>query len=807
MAWFWLRTGAAVWQDLKLAQRTIRARPGFALVVLTTLALGIGANTAVFSVVDAVVLRPLPYRDPQRLYFIFPTNPKDGGKDRLAKLAEVDILEGQLRSFSDLAVATRVWESVMTTDSGESAAIQGISASANLLDLLGVRPALGRAFLPEEDVEGGPRVAMLTHAAWLRRYGGDPAAVGKTLKIGSVAPRIVGVLPAGVSFPDSSCEIWLPARQSSAVRRWRVLNVVGRLKDGVREPEANAELATAARRLEATFPDVNAGMGLRLAGLHQELTSQTRPTLLLLLCAVGLVLLIACANVANLMLARGLARSAEIAVRAALGASRGRIVRQLLTEGLLLALAGGALGILLARWGVELAMSSSPLPVSSHREVTLDARVLGFTLAISVLTGMVFSLVPAWRLLRVDPQQALRDQGRGATGSLGHRRLSSMLVVAEVTLALVLLVGAGLLTRTVGRLLAVDPGFATKNVLTLQLHQPPGQADPAKRMSLNRQVEERLRALPGVEAVGQSSRLPLTTLPNVLEALEIQDQPVPAGQRPSIDVRYATTDYFTTMAIPLWRGRLVTERDKNHVVINQAAAQRFWPDQDPLGKLVRTAGTAGPTLEWHTIVGVVGSVRHLGLEVEPRPELYYHAPIEQRGPLVVRTSADPATLIPAVRAAILQVDRRFGITKIQTMDDVVLDSMATRRFGMFLLGAFAVLALVLAAVGLYGVMSYAVTQRRREIGVRMALGAQQRDVSWMVVREGMALVLLGAVIGLAGSLALARLISSLLYGISAFDPLTLIAVPALLATVALLAAYLAARRATRVDPMIALRQE
>jgi putative ABC transport system permease protein len=771
-------------------------------VVLTTLALGIGANTAVFSVVDAVVLRPLPYRDPQRLYFVFPTNPKDGGKDRLAKLAEVDILQDQLRSFSDLAVATRVWESVMTTESGESAAIQGISASANLLDVLGVRPALGRAFLPEEDVEGGPRVALLTHAAWLRRYGGDPAAVGKTIKVGGVAPTIVGVLPAGVSFPDSSCEIWLPARQSSAVRRWRVLNVVGRLKDGVREPEANAELATAARRLERAFPDVNAGMGLRLVGLHQELTSRTRPTLLLLLCAVGLVLLIACANVANLMLARGLARSAEIAVRAALGASRGRLVRQLLTEGMLLALAGGALGILLARWGVELAMSSSPLPVSSHHEVTLDARVLGFTLAISVLTGIVFSLVPAWRLLRVDPQHALRDQGRGATGGLGHRRLSRTLVVAEVTLALVLLVGAGLLMRTVGRLLAVDPGFTTKNVLTLQLHQPPGQADPARRMALNRQVEERLRALPGVQAVGQISRLPLTTLPNVLEALEIQDRPVPAGQRPAIDVRYATT-----MAIPLRRGRLVTELDRNHVVINQAAAERFWPDQDPLGKLVRTAGTAGPTLEWHTIVGVVGSVRHLGLEVEPRPELYYHAPIEQRGPLVIRTSSDPATLIPAVRTAILQVDRRLGVTRIETMDDVVLGSMATRRFGMFLLGAFAALALVLAAVGLYGVMSYAVTRRSREIGVRMALGAQRGDVSRMVVREGMSLVLVGAVIGLAGSVALARLISSLLYGISAFDPLTLIAVPAVLATVALLAAYLAARRATKVDPMIALRQE
>jgi putative ABC transport system permease protein len=793
-----------LWQDLKIALRAIRARPGFSIVVLVTLALGIGANTAIFSVVDAVVLRPLPYRDPQRLYFIFPTNPKDSGKDRLARMAEVDLMKRQLRSFDDLAVATKVWESFVTSDSGESIAIQGITASANLIDVLGVKPALGRAFLPEEDVEGGPRVAMLTHASWLRRYGGNPAIVDRNIILRGRATRIVGVLPAGVSFPDPSSELWLPARQSAGARRWRVLNIVGRLKQGVAEPAARAELATVARRLEAEFPDVNAGMGLRLVGLHQELTSQTRPTLLLLLCAVGLVLLIACVNVANLMLARGLSRSGEIAVRAALGASRARIVRQLMTEGLLLALAGGALGTLLARWGVDLALSRSPIPVAEHHQVALDARVLAFTLVISVLTGACFSLVPAWRMLRLNPQLALRAQGRGATGG-PNRRLSNTLVIAEMAVALILLVGAGLLMRTFGRLLAVDPGFDAQNLLTFLISLP-GEPDPNKQMLLNRQVEERLKGLPGVSVVGQISRLPFANLPNVLQSLEIQDRPVPAGQRPAIDVRYATADYFRAMAIPLLRGRLVNEFDKNLVVINEAAARRFWPNEDPMGKQVRTAGSADPPTEWHTIVGLVGSVRHLALDEPPRAEVYFYAPTDQRGQFVVRTDSPPTSLIPAVRAAILQVDRRFGITAVEAMDGLVLRSVATRRFGMLLLGGFAGLALVLAAIGLYGVMSYAVAERRREIGVRMALGAQQRDVSRMVIREGMVLVLLGAGIGLVGALALTRLISPLLYGISAFDPLTLTVVPALLATVALLAAYLAARRAIKVDPMITLRE-
>jgi predicted permease len=794
-----------VGQELKLALRAIRANRGFSFVVLLTLALGIGANTAIFSVVDAVVLRPLPYREPQRLYFIFPTNPKDGGKDRLSRMAEVEILRRQLRSFSDLAMASKMWEAMASDGSGEAAPIRGVTASANLLDVLGIEPLLGRGILPEEDVEGGPRVAMLTHAAWLRRYGGDPGAVGRSLVVGARAARIVGVLPPEVTFPDPACEIWLPARQSSALRRWRLLTVVGRLAGGASEAAARAELATAARRLEAEFPDVNAGMGLRMSGLQQELTQGTRPTLLVLLGAVGLVLLIACANVVNLTLARGLSRRAEMAVRAALGASRGRLVRQLVLEGLLLALAGGVAGVVLAAWGVELAMRASPIPVPGAHGVAVDGRLLAFTLAISVLTGVGSSLVPAWRLLGTDPQQILREQGRGATQSSGHRRLARGLVVAEVALALLLLAGAGLLMRTVARLLAVDPGFDPRNLVTLQVVPPADERDLGKLLSLNTALERRLRALPGVVSVGQGSRVPLVNMPNVLQALEIQDRPVPTGQRPSIDVRYTTTEYFGAMGIPLVRGRLVSERDVDTATINEAAARRFWPGEDPVGKLIRTQSTADPASPWLRIVGIVGSVRHLGLDVEPRPELYVYAAVNERVSFVVRTSADPVAMLPALREAVRAVDRRFGVLSIQTMDGLVRQSMATRRFGMLLLGAFAAMALLLAAVGLYGVMSYAVSQRRKEIGVRMALGARARDVALMVVREGMALVLLGAAAGLAAALALTRLMSTLLFDVSAFDPAVLAAVCALLALVAALACYLPARRAAGVDPMLVLR--
>ena len=557
----------------------------------------------------------------------------------------------------------------------------------------------------------------------------------------------------------------------------------------------------------AEFPAVNQGMGLRLVGIHREITAQVRPTLLLLFSAVGLVLLIACANVANLMLARGLTRRGEMAVRAALGASRGRLLRQMLTEGLVLALAGGAAGVALARWGVDLAVHRSPVSLPTHHPVAIDGKVLAFTLAISVLTGIAFSLIPAWRLLRLDPQPALREQGRGATGAAGHRRLSGLLVIAQMALAVVLLTGAGLLMRTVGRLFAVDPGFAAGNVLTLRARLVGGgPTEAANDAALSRQLEDRLAQIPGVTGVAQISLPPLTTLPNNLQNLEIQGRPVATGERPIIDVRYSTRDYFRAMGISVNRGRTVEERDTDLAVINTEAARRFFPTDDPIGKILRVQSSARPPSAWHRIVGVVGNVRHVSLDVPPRPEVYFYAPLEQRLHVVVGTAGDPRALLPAIRATISQVDRRLAVTNVETMAGAVDRSLATRRFGMLLLAGLSALALLLAAIGLFAVMSYAVAQRRKEIGVRMALGARTVDVATMVVREGMVLVLLGAATGLAAAMALTSLMTSLLYEISAVDPPTLVGVPVLLGSVALVACLLAARRATSVDPMIALRE-
>jgi predicted permease len=792
-----------LWQDLKLALRMIRVRPGFTAVVVATLALGIGANTAIFSVVDAVLLRPLPYRAPQQLFFVWPTNPKDGDRDRVATLAEVELLRAGQGSFSGFAAVAPLWDEVILDGAGEAAAVESTYVSANLLEVLGVAPEQGRTFLPEEDVVGAPPVALLTHESWQRRFGRDPNVVGRTVMVGDTATRIVGVLPANVSFAGASPELWLPIARNASVRRWRHLTVVGRLRDGVPEGQARQELAAVAARMAAQFPEADAGVRLRMVGFREQLTTSVRPVLLLLVCAVALVLLIACANVANLTLARALARNGEMAVRVALGAGRGRLVRQLLTEGLVLGLLGAAAGVVLARWGVDLAMKLSPIAVPGSYRIEINGAVLALTGAIAVVTGVAFSLAPIWRLLRVEPRLAMRGGDRGATG--GHQRLSRTLVIAEMALALMLLVGAALLTRTVGRLLAVDPGFVSKNVLTMQIYLP--SRDALSRQRLYQRVEEDVRALPGVAAVGIVSRLPLATdRINLRQGLEIRGRPVDAAHRPEIDIRYASPDYFRAMGIPLTRGRLVTRTDPNLVAVNEVAARRFWPAGDPLGQTIRTVGSTGPPSDWYTVVGVVGSVRHMGLDVEPRPELYFQTDSwRSTQTVVVRTAAAPGPLVAPIRAAIQNLDSRLAISNVDTMEGVISHSMVHRRFGMLLLGLFAGVALLLAAVGLYGVMSFAVLERRREIGVRMALGAQEGEVARMVVRQGMTLVLVGAVIGLAGAMAVARLMASLLYGVTASDPLTLLAASTLLGLVALLACYLPARRATKLDPMIALR--
>jgi putative ABC transport system permease protein len=554
-----------LWQDLRYGLRMLRTRPGFTLVAALTLALGIGANTAIFSVVNAVVLRPLPYPDPERLVMLWGTNARDGNQQQPASYAEFNDWKNQARSFSALAGASPAWTFTLT-GGGEPEQIQGLYVSANLFPMLGVTPARGRAFLPEEDRTGGPPVVIVSQGLWQRRFGGDPNVIGKTLTLGGNSLTIVGIMPSGFQFLEPEAEVWVPLAQNQFANNARVvrlLSVIGRLKDDVKPEQASAELATIARQLETQYPNTNTGVGLRLVALHEQVTGKVRPALLLLFGAVGLVLLIACANVANLMLVRSAARRKEIAVRAALGAGRLRLIRQLLTESIALSVLGGAGGVLLAAWGVDLLLAMSPIQLPRYHKIGIDAAVLGFTLAATVVTGIVFGLAPAWQAAQLDLHAALKEGGRGAMADAGQRRLSNLLVIAETAMALVLLISAGLLLRSFVRLLEVDPGFATENVLTMQVGLPNATySQPGQRIAFYQQLEERLKALPEVQAVGLVTRLPLlAALNNVTSFLTIEGRPVPAGQRPEIDFRRASTGYFQAMGIPLLSGRLVREED------------------------------------------------------------------------------------------------------------------------------------------------------------------------------------------------------------------------------------------------------
>jgi putative ABC transport system permease protein len=579
--------------------------------------------------------------------------------------------------------------------------------------------------------------------------------------------------------------------------------------------QAQAEMATIAQQLAQEYPDTNLDIGARLVPLHEQVTGKVRPALLILLGAVGLVLLITCANVANLMLARASARRREVAIRAALGAGRARLIRQLLTESVGLSVVGGAVGLVLATWGIDALMAMGPSQVPRYNPVAIDASVLGFTFAVTVLTGIVFGLVPALQVSNLDLHSLLKEGGRTVGGDSSQRRVRALLVVGEMTVALVLLVGSGLLIRSFVRLLEVNPGYSTNNVLTMMvLLQSSGYAQPQQRLAFAEQLEERLKELPDVTSVAFVTRLPLfTTLNNATSFLAIEGHPLSAGQHPQVDFRRASTGYFQTLGIPLLKGRLITPEDVTNntgaVLINDAMAQRYWPDEEPLGRRLSTSGPNPEQGPWQTVVGVVGNVRHLGLDVEPRPEVYYHmnsspfiSPI-----IVIRTKGDPTNVIGSARAAVRSIDPGLPISNVNTMEQLLTASLTLRRFSLVLFSVFAALALVLAAIGIYGVISYSVTERKQEIGIRLALGAQPADVVRLVVGEGMKMAGAGVALGLIASLALTRLMTGLLFGISATDPLTFAMIALLLVFVALLACYIPARRATTVDPMIALRYE
>ena len=816
------------WNDLRFGLRTLSKSPGFTLVAVLALALGIGANTAIFSVVNAVLLRALPYENSERLVALY-----TGGNPAVqpsGSLSYPDLLDyrAQTRSLEYVAGYQSVG-TVMSAGAGdEPERVVGTEVMADLFPALGVRAARGRVFTREEDVEGGPPVIVISDGLWRRRFGADPNAVGREVKLGlsGRSVTVIGVMPPGFKFPADSVDAvdyYTPFVRENAGpsadfmknRDSYFIPTVAKLRDGASLEQAAAEAATVASRLEAQYPETNTRRRVRVVSLHEDLVGQVRPALLILLGAVGLVLLIACANVANLLLARAATRGREIAVRTALGATRGRVVRQLLTESMILSLAGGAAGLVLAVWGVDAIVKLSPANVPRLAETSIDARVFLFALGVSVLTGVVFGLAPALQASKTDLAESLKEGGRGGSAGGARTRLRAALVVSEVALSLVLLVGAGLLVKSFRQLLSTDPGFSPARVLAVRVALNTKRfADDDSRAAYFREALARINQLPGVEAAGLTRLLPLG--PNdIFNTFNIAGRPPFApGERTGARSYAVSPEYFRVLGVPLRSGRVFREADGRNsqpvIVVNEALARKYFAGQEPVGQHIILDGPDNRPLPPREIVGVVGNVRFQALNDEEAAE--YYVPFEQSPAsapeVVVRAKGeDAASLAPAVRAALKAVDANLLIWETRTMDELVGRSVAPQRFNAVLLGLFAGLAVLLAAVGIYGVMSYSVTQRTHEIGIRMALGAGRRDVLRMVVGQGMVLTLVGLGLGLAGALALTRLMSSLLYGVSATDPLVFAAVSLLLAAVALVSCLVPARRATKVDPMVALRYE
>lgn len=807
-----------LFHDLRFGARMLFRNPGFTLIAIVTLALGIGANTAIFSVTNALVLRPFDFPDLDRLASVYATAPQQG--NYLSGVAPADFvdLRRQQTVFADLAAYR--WSSLNLTGAGEPERVQCVEITAEFFRMLGGEVGLGRAFLPEEEQEGHGQVAVLGHGFWQRRFGADPKIVGETISLDEKTYTVIGVMSERFDFPKP-VELWTPLALSNEAwneRRLQSLAVVARLKAGVELGQANVEVAALAQRLTTQYPQTNSGRGATIRLLSRSANGEYNGVFLsLLMTAVGFVLLIACVNIANMQLSRGAARSREMAVRAALGAGRPALVRQLLTESLLLGLLGGVCGLLISFWFLDYIRDGMPLDqvrlISGWEHFRINDRVMAFTLAVSMASGAVFGLFPALQSSKPNLNEALKEGGRSDGASAGRQRLRKALIVAEVALALVLLVGAGLMVKGFARLTEKEhQGFDPRNVLTLHTALPPSRyAEGRQIAAFHRQAQERLSALPGVESATSANFLPGSSNWDSIEfQIEGRAAPLP-GQEREITYQKAGADYFQTLRIPVIKGRAFLASDGEGsprvAVISETLARRYFPNEEPIGRRVKAG--AGESAPWYTIVGVAGDTSRFMFDRETPPMLYLpNQQIPDRGAyIVIRVSGEPLSILPAVRAQIAALDDKLPLYEIKSHEQVIADRLAGLGLAAEMMAMFGALALILAAVGVYGVMSYAVSQRTREIGVRMALGARPRDVLRLVVGQALKLAALGLAIGLPVALALGRVMAGALFGVVALEPLTFVEFTMLLTSVAALAGYLPARRAMRVDPMATLRAE
>jgi putative ABC transport system permease protein len=805
----------ALLQDIRFGVRMLGKNGAFTFVALLTLALGIGANTAIFSVVNAIVFRPLPYSAPQQLVGVWTKDLKRPGSQYPAAMPTIRDWQQQSHLFSGFAAYAFNRFHVSGNEGPDET--RGVFATSNFFEVMGVKPVLGRALQPADERE---RVVIIGDVLWRRRFNADQNVLGKTINLNAEPFTIIGVMPASFRFPTPDIELWSSLAPiysldpRSSVGDWinnrslRGYRVVGRLQEGVLQAQAQAEMNTIAERLAKEYPDSNAGTGVVLVPLRTQMIGDYQKALVVLLVAVGFILLIACANVANLMMARTAARDREIAIRRAMGAGQFRLVRQLLTESVLLSTLGGLIGLLLATWGVQLLLGLTPKDIPRLEGVSVDRSALLFTLLVSLGTGVLFGLAPAWHARKLSLNESLREGGRGIAGLARVKRLRSLLVISEIALAVVLLIGAGLMLKSFQRLTDVDPGFNPDKLLTMALGlQFVHYQDPAKQVAFFDQALQRIRSLPGVVAAGACTSLPPSYIQQST-GFTIEGRPQEAGtQPPSAIYMPATPGYLEALGVPLVRGRTIADADTSQapgvVVINQTLASRFFTNEDPVGHRMTISGVV------RTIVGVVGDAKYQGLGVEAGPQAYVpHAQSPYPGMrIVVRTETDPTSLVSAVRAQIQSIDSEEGPTRFALMTELLAESVAQPRFNTFLIGLFAALAFVLSAIGIYGVINYDVTQRTGEIGVRMALGAQSRDVLRLILRQGFFLTLGGLFAGLGGAVLLTRFLTGLLFEVKPTDPLTYAIVAVLLAFVALAACLIPARRATKVDPLVALRYE